>query len=65
VYGFGYGVGYFKVKYPKGDEVEHGSPNHSLKRSEHFGRNNCGYRVGSVVKTIDQIESQSEYNNYN
>ena len=34
----------------------------SLKRCKHFGRHNGGNRIGRIMKTVDIIEYQSQYN---
>src|SRR5688572_11642885 len=46
----------------RGNEVEERCPDHRDPRSEHPGGNDSGYRVGAVVKTIDEIEDQGDCN---
>ena len=46
----------------KGHKIEESRPYHRLKRCKHFGRHNGGNRIGRIMKTVDIIEYQSQYN---
>jgi hypothetical protein len=63
VYRFRNGIGHFKVKNPKGNNIKCRSPNYCLKWSQHFGRNNGSNRVGGIMKPIDQVKYDCQRNN--
>ena len=46
----------------KRQKIEKGSPDYSLKRSQHLGRNNGSYCVGCIMKTVDIVKNQGQYN---
>ena len=52
----------FKNK--KCHEVEKGRPDHRLERREHFCRNDGSYRIGRIMKAVDEIKGDREKNNY-
>ena len=49
----------------KGSKVEKCCPYYRLEGGKYLGGNDCCNRVGCVVKTIDVVEDQSQYDNNN
>ncbi len=46
----------------EGNEIEKGGKDHRHSRRQHTGRNHCGDGIGSVVKSVGVIKSESQDN---
>ena len=65
-HGFGNGICHTMVFEDKeGNEVEERSPEYGLKGGEYFGGYYRGNGVGCIMKTIDVVEYEGQYNNRN
>jgi hypothetical protein len=42
----------------EGSEIEQGSPNHSLKWGEYFGRHHGGDGIRGIMEAVDIVEYQ-------
>ena len=62
-----YGIGYPETTdnifgNEESHKIESGSPQHSLKRSQHLSRHNGSNRIGCIMKPIDIVEQERQYN---
>ena len=67
-HGLGYSIGYTKPTdnvfgNKECDKIKESSPQNRLKGCEDFCRHDCRYRIGSIMKPVDKIEQQCQYNN--
>jgi hypothetical protein len=66
VNGLADGIGYSMVLENEiSNNIEKSSPYNRLKWGKHLCGNNRCYGVGSVVKAVDIIKNQGQYDNYN
>ncbi len=56
------GAGDVNAENEKGDEIKERRPDHGIAWPQHARRHKRSYRVGRIVQTVEEIESQCNKN---